>query len=163
MGRLFFFVVAHFLKNICVANKSLLKTVIFAATMVKLLKLIGLLALVMLMQHTAEQTPGASMLEEECSSTDALVEQTFDLPRFPLLADAEPVGSGGLFRLSSSSFSSRTVIACKYSLLRECAFPTEYHVSHLYRCLEQLFPTITSFHPLPVCDYYIFALRRILI
>ena len=124
--------------------------------MMKLLKYIGLL-MPLLLVWQMETTETVPQIVE--STETILVDKVCQSPILPFSSEAELLGNSVTLHLSflcriNSSFS-------KASLLKD-----RQENSYVYSCSIQSIPisrSIVSLLSWSVCDYYIFALRRILI
>lgn len=158
-------------------NKLHSRLVIFALLMNRILQFIIALVLVLAAWHVTGNAAAEASLAAETpavtgfSAADKVhaggetaaisFPHVTSVPSLPALPDAELATSSVQFSLQTFLRGKR--LSETISLLQACTDCLAWHATTLSLHCEKLYHTTTSYQCSPVCSYYIFALRRILI
>lgn len=138
--------------------------------MAKILKFIGFLVLVLALWQTASNTFIGQAVdgEEYVNEKDVVIyhqqeEACITAPQLPYLPDAELAGFAGQSHLLTFLRVQRfSAIDCIFSL-KDWVDMLSHRAAILSLHNEKLYDTTAYNRCHPVCDYYVFTLRRILI
>lgn len=139
--------------------------------MAKYIKFIGLLVLTLAFWQTlSDSFIGTSLINEDGFVDIHAVtvkhqsdETCFTSPQLPYLPDAELASSNGHMQLLTFPRVQRSYIVEYLFSLRDCGEKLAQREAALALHKEKLFDTTTYYRCHPVCEYYIYTLRRIII
>lgn len=137
--------------------------------MAKILRFIGFLVLVLALWQTASDTFTVFSVgaDQTVNDKDVVVHQQsttcIATPQLPYLPEAELAGSGGQSQLSNFSRIQRLSITEYIFSLKDCIDKLTQREAALSLHREKLYDATAYYRCQPVCEYYIFTLRRILI
>lgn len=139
--------------------------------MVKYIKFIGLLVLALAFWQTLSNSFIGTGLVSEKESVDIHAvtvkhqadKTCFTSPQLPYLPDAELASSNGHMQLLTFPRVQRSYITEYLFSLRDCGEKLAQREAVLSLHKEKLFDTTTYYRCHPVCEYYIYTLRRIII
>lgn len=136
----------------------------------KILRFIGFLVLALALWHTASDafTINAVDAGQTVNDKNAIVHQQsatcIATPQLPYLPEAELAGSGaGQSQLSNFSRIQRLSTTEYIFSLKDCIDRLTQREAALSLHREKLYDATAYYRCQPVCEYYIFTLRRILI
>lgn len=154
--------------------------------MAKLLRIIGLLVLAFALWQVAgdafiggtvdvERTVAEKIIKKNVTNEKAVAANAADVayyqqensciatPQLPYLPDAELAGTGGQSHLLTISHLQRAFTTKYIFSLRDWIDKVAQRTAALSLHREKLYDTTAYYRCQPVCEYYIFTLRRILI
>lgn len=140
--------------------------------MARYIKFIGFLVLALALWQTASDTfigsesiNGKKSVDIQAITGSPQQEATcFTTPQLPYLPDAELAGvNGGYTQLVTSSRIQRTIATEYVFSLKDWIDKIAQYEAVLSLHREKLFDSTVYYRYQPVCEYYIFTLRRILI
>lgn len=134
------------------------------------LKFIGVLVLALALWQTAGSafigsTPidGKKSVDIAIATNHQQDEACFTTPEWPYLPDAELAGTSGHTQLLTSTRIQRATATEYMFSLKDWVDKIAQHEAVLSLHREKLFDATAYYRCQPVCEYYIFTLRRILI
>lgn len=147
------------------------KLLYLQVVMARFLKIIGLLVLTFAFWQTLSNLfIGTNLINEDKSVDIHAVavkhqadEACFSSPQLPYLPDAELASSNGHIQLLTFPRVQRSYIVEYLFSLRDCGEKLAQREATLALHKEKLFDTTTYYRCHPVCKYYVYTLRRIII
>lgn len=137
--------------------------------MADFLRYIGILMLVLVVGQRAGEALDNSLSDAvSCVQSEQVAFQQettdyFTMPQWPCLPDAELAGTNSCSQLMASSRMQRSAVMEYLCLLKERVGELARYEAVRSRYQRKFYDALPSHFCSPVCDYYIFALRRILI
>lgn len=137
--------------------------------MAKFLRLIGFLALALALWQTASDTfagreaDAGKPVSENCIAVYQQEEACLSVPPLPYLPDAELADMSGQSQLLSFSRLQRFITTEYILSLKDWVDKLARREAVLSLHREKLYDATAYYRCRPVCEYYIFTLRRILI
>lgn len=138
--------------------------------MAKFVRLIGFMILALAFYQLAGEQFVAEAADVECcvaGDEQSVVLQedgeNFTIPRWPCLPDAELAGVSAQPHTLAHLRTQRTHAVEYIFSLKDCVYRLSQYKAVLTRHRSKLYDA-TAYHPInPVCEYFVFTLRRILI
>lgn len=139
------------------------------AGMAHFLRYIGILILVLAIGQRAGEALDSSLSDAvSCVQMEQVAFQQeeserFTMPQWPCLPDAELAGANGCPQLMGSSRMQRSAVMEYLFFLKERVGELARYEAVRSQYQGKIYESVPSHFCSPVCDYYIFTLRRILI
>lgn len=137
--------------------------------MAKFVKIIGILILVLALGQRMDEALGGDSLQSiSCVLTEQMTSlqeegECFTMPQWPCLPDAELAGANSCSQLVTFSRMQRSAVMEYLCFLKERVGEIARYEAVRSQCQGKFYDALPCRICSPVCDYYIFALRRILI